>query len=109
MIYHWCSRADWETTRHEYRSSTFEDDGFIHFSFRHQVERTATALEAGRRDLVLLCVDEAGLPVKVEDCCGSGEGFPHVYGPIPIASVVAVLPFPPLADGKFRFPEGTPG
>ncbi len=34
----------------------------------------------------------------------SGPWFPHVYGPLPVAAVVGVHPFPPEPDGTFRLP-----
>lgn len=108
MIYHWCSGSDWETATHEYTPADFHRDGFVHCSFRQQVERTATALDRGRDDLVLLCIDQADLPVVVEDCYDTGEEYPHVYGPIPVDSVVRVLPFRPGPDGALRLPPGTP-
>jgi uncharacterized protein (DUF952 family) len=41
-----------------------------------------------------------------EDCYELGEEFPHIYAPIPVASVIAVLPFPSEPDGTFRLPNG---
>jgi uncharacterized protein (DUF952 family) len=40
----------------------------------------------------LLHIDEDRLtsPVVVEDLVGSGEPFPHIYGPIDLAAVVTV-------------------
>lgn len=87
-------------------ADSLAEEGFIHFSFRDQVERTATTLDRGRPNMVLLCVDDTGLEVVVEDSYGGGEEFPHFYGPIPADAVVRVLPFPPQADGSFLLPEG---
>lgn len=107
MIYHWCPEADWRSASDEYRPRDFQRDGFVHCSFHHQVETTASRHDRGRDDLVLLCIDEAGLEVVAEDCYETGEKYPHVYGPIPLTSVVRVLAFPPRADGTFRIPPGT--
>lgn len=109
MIYHWCPSEDWESTGDVYTTHTLEMEGFIHFSTRDQVERTATSLDRGRRGLVLLSVDESGLEVFYEDCYEVGEEFPHVYQPVPRESVVAVTPFPPESDGSFRFPARADG
>jgi uncharacterized protein (DUF952 family) len=57
---------------------------------------------------VLLCVDESDLEVVDEDCYELGEKYPHVYAPIPVASVVAVLSFPSEPDGTFLLPTGLP-
>jgi uncharacterized protein (DUF952 family) len=104
VIYHWCPRSDWEAAGDAYLAASFGEDGFIHCSFEHQVSKTASALDRGRQGMVLLAIDETGLPLVVEDCYETGEGFPHVYGPIPVDSVVAVDPFSPGPDGSFRFP-----
>lgn len=108
MIYHWCPASDWEFATEEYRPREYARDGFVHCSFHHQVEATASRLDAGRHDLVLLCIDDSDLSVVTEDCYETGEEYPHAYGPIPVASVVRVLPFPPRRDGTFRLPPDTP-
>jgi uncharacterized protein (DUF952 family) len=106
MIYHWCPAADWEGAGDLYLPAGFEEDGFTHCSFREQIEATAAVFDRGRTDLVLLCIEEEGLPVVTEDSYQSGQAFPHVYGPIPVGSIVRVLPFPPEEDGSFLVPEG---
>jgi uncharacterized protein (DUF952 family) len=108
MIYHWCDRSDWARAGVAYTAPSLVDEGFIHFSYKHQVARTAFATDPGHQNLVLLCVDESDLEVVDEDCYELGEEYPHVYAPIPVVSVVAVLPFPSEPDGTFRLPEGLP-
>ncbi len=105
-IYHWCPADVWGSTTGEYAPPSLDEEGFIHFSYEHQVEPTATALDRGCTDLVLLCVDPTTLEVVDEDCYETGERFPHIYGPIPVAAVTDVYPFPPLPDGSFRLPAG---
>jgi len=104
MILHFCGRADWEAAlaTGTYSADSLETEGFIHCSTRDQFLRPANALAAGRTDLVLLQVDEAALPVKYDE---TPDGvFPHVYGPIPVAAVIAVHDFPPGPDGAFVEP-----
>ena len=82
----------------------------LRLTFLHQVERTATAVDRGHSGLVLLAIDETDLPLIVEDCYELGEEYPHIYGPIPVGAVTAVMPFPPSADGSFTIsdvPVGT--
>lgn len=108
MIYHWCPSSEWEAAGDTYVSPSLDEEGFIHFSHRHQVARTATGIDRGRQGLVLLCVDETQVAVVDEDCYELGEEYPHVYAPIPTTAVVAVLPFPPRPDGSFEMPEEAP-
>jgi uncharacterized protein (DUF952 family) len=108
VIYHWCPSRDWSANDQAYRAESLTEEGFIHFSFRAQVERTATDLNQGDSGLVLLCVDETGLPVVIEDSYGIGEEFPHLYAALPAFAVVAAVPFPCEPDGSFRFPPGAP-
>ena len=108
MIYHWCARQDWDGAHDPYTTPSLEAEGFIHFSFLDQVERTASQWNAGQPDLVLLAVNPEGLPLVVEDSYEVGEEYPHIYGPLPFHAVAAVLPFPPEPDGTFRLPPGLP-
>lgn len=116
MIVHICADEEWAAATRAggpLRPPSLETEGFVHCSDPGTVAVPASTLFAGRADLVLLELDPARLehPVRwepgvtggqVED---SGPWFPHVYGPLPLAAVVAVHPFPPEPDGTFRLPE----
>jgi len=64
-------------------------DGYIHFSAADQARETAAKYFAGRDDLVLLSVDADafGAAMKWETSRG-GALFPHLYGSLPVASVI---------------------
>ncbi|MDQ4069237.1 MAG: DUF952 domain-containing protein [Actinomycetota bacterium] len=92
---------DWEAAQPagEYRVSTLgatlERVGFIHCSFRRQVERIGSFLYAGVSEpVVVLEIDRHRLsvPLRVENLEGGSELFPHIYGPLVIEAVVAVIP-----------------
>jgi uncharacterized protein (DUF952 family) len=106
-IFHILPAADWRQAcaRGSYAPASLATEGFVHFSYRSQVARTANARFAGRDDLVVVEVDPARLtePVVDEDSYGAGERFPHVYAAIPTASVTAVHPLPPDSAGRFEF------
>lgn len=109
MIVHICSRADWQAAGHTYAPASLDDVGFVHCSDLGTAHLPADALYAGRTDMVLLQVDEDRLDAPLRWEPGSpphpaGIWFPHVYGPIPEAAVVAVHDFPPGGDGRFRLP-----
>jgi uncharacterized protein (DUF952 family) len=108
VILHMCGRAEWPPAD-VYRPESLAVEGFVHCSDFGTVHMPANALFAGRTDLVLLVIDPVRLDVPV--CWELPEVgppdqplFPHVYGPIPTAAVVAVHDFPPGPDGIFRLP-----
>jgi uncharacterized protein (DUF952 family) len=109
MILHIARRDDWEKAQSSaaFRGDTLESEGFIHCSRPEQVVRVANSLYRGRDDLVLLCIDSSKVEAEIryENLEGGDELFPHIYGPLNVAAVVAVLDFEPQADGTFTLPE----
>lgn len=110
-ILHFCGRDDWAAaqTDGEFRGDTLASEGFIHCSTAEQVHLPANALGRGRTDLVLLEIDPERLHSHVrwepgDPADPASMKFPHVYGPISLAAVVAVHDFPPNPDGTFSIP-----
>lgn len=94
-----------------YAPASLGTEGFVHCSTVDQVAGTARLLFAGTEDLLLLVVDPrrlAGARVAVEDLYGVGQGFPHVYGPIPRDAIVEVRPYPPGRGGRWSRPTIAP-
>jgi uncharacterized protein (DUF952 family) len=100
-IFHIAKVADWESAQAagEYRVSTLgrtlEQEGFLHASRAGQWQAVYDAFYAGVDEpLVLLEIDSGllGVPVVEEAPPGTDERFPHIYGPLPVAAVVAVSP-----------------
>ena len=100
-LFHLALRRDWEEAKEaeagEYqvstRGRTLAEEGFLHASYAHQWQGVRDAYYADVTEpLVLLEVDPALLdvPVVEEVPAGGDEAFPHVYGPLPVAAVVAV-------------------
>ena len=92
-IFKVCSKTVWEEIRHltSWAGSPHDlRDGFIHFSTASQLEGTIQKHYAGQTDLMLLAIDgnTLGEALKWEPSRG-GELFPHLYGAMPIASVVS--------------------
>jgi uncharacterized protein (DUF952 family) len=75
-------------------------DGYIHFSGAGQVAETARRYFSGQLGLVVLEVeaDDLGPALKWE-LARDGELFPHLYGFLPCAQVVAVHAAPVGPDG----------
>jgi len=92
------------------RPSSLADVGFVHLSTPEQVHLPAQALYPGRRDMVLLVVDPARLraPVRFEPGMPSDPAsmrFPHLYGPLPVTAVIAVVPYRPPAPVRLPAPD----
>jgi glutathione S-transferase len=111
-LYHVTPAADWAAAREagEYRLSTrgrtLAEEGFIHSSHVHQVTRVADAIYRGTHGLVLLVIDPGAVRAEIreETLEGTGERFPHIYGPLNADAVVDVLPFEPTERGTFELP-----
>ena len=106
MIFHITSQAEWSQaqTRGEYTAPSLVSEGFIHFSTEKQVLVVANAFYRGRKDLVVLKVDEARLKSELKweapagppsDNISESDLFPHIYGPGNLDAVIAVLEFQP--------------
>jgi glutathione S-transferase len=101
-LYHLALSDDWQAARSadaDYcistRGRTLAAVGFIHLSLAHQVAATATRFysDLPTGAVKLLHIDparlqEAGLSVRHEPAPGTGELFPHLYGPLPLQAVV---------------------
>lgn len=106
-LWHLAEGPEWaEATRTgSYERSTrglsLAEEGFVHCSYPDQVAGVAAAFYADADDLVLLRIDTARVPaeIRVED------GFPHVYGAIPVAAVTSVEPLSRDATGRLQLPE----
>ncbi len=109
-IYHMCRRSEWEAAQVsgvDAGSSQDAADGYIHFSTAAQVALSAASHRAVQTDLMLLTVDPAALGRALRwEPSRQGELFPHLYGPLPLAAVLAADDLPLGADGRHVFPPG---
>lgn len=111
-IFHITSRAEADNARRTgtYVAAAFDRDGFIHCSYARQLTRVADANFRGWSDLVLLEIarDRVGCEVIDENLEGGLDLFPHIYGPLPMSAVTAVVAFPCRPDGTFELPDDVP-
>jgi glutathione S-transferase len=101
-IFHIATVSDWEAAQASgsYTTSTLgrtlEEEGFLHASREDQWEGVRERFYADVTEpLVLLVVDTDLLDVPVVEevpAPGMTETFPHVYGPLDPAAVVAARP-----------------
>lgn len=107
-IYHITERIEWENakTHGEYRAPSLAEEGFIHASTLEQVIGTANLLFHGRLGLVLLVIDIERLKpeLRYETAPGTGQKFPHIYGPLNLDAVQRVIAFSPGVQGAFSLP-----
>ncbi len=102
-LFHLALEADWKAAlQHgDYRVSTrglsLEQVGFIHLSWQEQVQATFDRFYADAGAVLSLRIDPklVSAPLRA-DAIHTGVLFPHLYGPLPIASVVEVSPFSSL-------------
>lgn len=75
-------------------------DGFIHFSTAGQLRETARRHFGGQSDLMVLAADAEALGPSLRwEPSRGGALFPHLYGPLAVASVLEARPAPLAADG----------
>ena len=110
MILHIAHRDKWTAAQAagDYRADSLLTEGFIHCSTPEQVLGPANERFRGQSDLALLVIDPDRLAADLvyEDSYGTGQVFPHIYGPLNLDAVVRVVPFPPGPDGRFALPAG---
>jgi uncharacterized protein (DUF952 family) len=88
--------------------STLAQVGFIHCSFPDQTLDIVRRHFADRDDVVLLCIDEDKVksPIKHEGALSGRAGtFPHIYGPLNVDAVYAVVPLQKNEAGEFLEPD----
>ncbi len=96
-LYHLATEVEWGEHQDEgsIAPPSLESEGFVHCSWGHQVPGTVGKHFAHVEGLLALRLDREALgDVRFveEDSYGSGQAFPHVYGPIPIAAVIGATP-----------------
>jgi uncharacterized protein (DUF952 family) len=99
ILFHFAARRDWaEALSHtEYRAPSLASEGFIHCATRAQIPGVIQRHLRTRTDLVRLTLDASRLEpwLRYEWSEASRDDYPHVYGPIPVAAVIAVELFEP--------------
>lgn len=96
----------------EYTQSTIDtalaDVGFIHCSFPSQTMDIVNRKCIDQDTFLLLLVDTSKVksPIKFEGALSGRPGvFPHIYGPLNVDAVYAVLPLAKNAENKFTTPD----
>jgi uncharacterized protein (DUF952 family)/RimJ/RimL family protein N-acetyltransferase len=107
-VLHLCTRSAWRDALESgsYHPASLQSEEFIHCSRPQQILDVANRYYRGASDLICLWIEMERLQPEVRWEPGDGDEFPHVYGPINLDAVGAVIPFPPDAGGRFaNFPR----
>ncbi|GAC1341246.1 MAG: DUF952 domain-containing protein [Acetobacteraceae bacterium] len=90
-VLHVTTEADWAEAQ---RTGAYPHPtgGFIHLCTEGQLPFVLERHFPGRTGLLVLHLDPAGLDVRFEHSEPGMPPFPHLYGPLPAASVRAVQP-----------------
>ena len=108
IIYHMCRKDEWaaaQATGFYGGSSQDQADGFIHFSNKDQIVKSAAKHRTGQKGLLLISVDadDLGDALRWEASRG-GQLFPHLYGDLAVEAVAKAEDLPLGPDGKHIFP-----
>lgn len=87
LIFHLISQEEWENIKVDvYRPDSLDNEGFIHFCEKDQIEDVLEFEQVPRDDLAALCVNKGDLEEKLK----YENGFPHLYRPLKIREVESV-------------------
>lgn len=114
LIFHIAEKNRWEAAQlaGSYAQSTLgrtlEEEGFIHACHEDQWEDVRERhYGSTTRSLVLLTIDTDLLTSPWQEDEVEGTTFPHIYGPLNPASVVAATPLPPAPRPAGEKPRPT--
>jgi uncharacterized protein (DUF952 family) len=104
-IFHIVPADQWDAQDTQpYRAASLATEGFIHCSNRDQLAGVANLFYASHADLLVLHLDAERLTSPLhDDDIGTGETFPHIYGPINRAAITTIEPLGRDANGRWVF------
>ena len=106
FIYKVCDNAVWDVAKRDGKFIGAEidlQDGYIHFSTASQLRDTLARHFASRDGLVLLKIEISQLDI-IWETARNGDLFPHLYGHLPLTSVVAEHRLDLSTDGYHILP-----
>jgi uncharacterized protein (DUF952 family) len=91
LIYHVVLPEVWETFKDEnfYQAESLESEGFIHCSYRSQLEDVIKRYYKDVDKILVLIINPSNLtPPLIAEFSTGGEVYPHIYGPINRTAIV---------------------
>ncbi|MCS6873553.1 MAG: DUF952 domain-containing protein [Pyrinomonadaceae bacterium] len=93
LIYHIVKTDEWKEKQgfDQYETESLHREGFIHCSFKYQIEDVLRKYFAREEKVIILHVNPHLLNAEVRvEPTAEGEFYPHVYGKINFSAVVMV-------------------
>ena len=89
LIFHLIAPKEWEAVlnKSHYAPASLATEGFIHFSTKEQVLRTAKRFFGEQEEMVVLEVSEKQVKPQLKWEESDGVLFPHVYAKIPLEAI----------------------
>jgi uncharacterized protein (DUF952 family) len=109
VIYHITTQSEWQQYKLAGRiePESLRNQGFIHCASKEHVVQIASFYFTGRKDLILLEINESRIEADLKWEAADGEGpkvFPHVYVAIPLDCVEREVKWQANDSGEFEFP-----
>lgn len=82
-IFHVVLPEDWEyyKARPSYQAESLRTEGFIHCSYKHQLDEVLKRYYDGVKKVIILTIETDKLiPKLVEEPSTGGKVYPHIYG-----------------------------
>lgn len=93
LIYHIVLPEVWENfiEENEYEAESLETEGFIHCSYRNQIEDVLERYYKTAEKVLILHINPSLLSSKlIGEASTGGEVYPHIYGKINRTAIVDV-------------------
>lgn len=93
LIYHIVTPEIWDKQKEEteYEAASLQSEGFIHCSYENQLEAVLERYYKGTEKVLILTIDPDLLSSElIAEPSTGGEIYPHIYGKINRAAIVAV-------------------
>ena len=91
IIYHIVTPENWANFKdeNEYEAESLATEGFIHCSYRHQLDGVLERYYKNQREVLLLHINPHLLDAKlIAERSTGGEVYPHIYGKINKTAIV---------------------
>ncbi len=93
LIYHIVLPEVWERFKDEpeYEAESLKSEGFIHCSYRNQLDEVILRYYKDARSVLVLNINPHLLTSElVAEPSTGGEIYPHIYGPINASAIVGI-------------------